>query len=714
MNNRKYNFWRLLQKNKINIPQIQRDFAYGRKSAEKVRISLLSAIKDAVVDCKNENQVVLDFVYGSISANKSMTPLDGQQRLTTLFLLHYYAALKAEAKEKEELLKFSYETRHSANEFCKSLINHYIVDLESNIPLSSQIINQPKYLNSFDDDPTIQSMLVVLDNIHLEFYEVENLWEKLIYEDRVVFYYLDLEELHLTDDLYIKMNSRGKSLTRYEIFKSSFEKYLEDNFPTLKDEISRKLDVDWTNMLWDEGCEIDNGLLNLFRNIFEIYHYLNNSSKTRIEDADKSFLTILKDKDSLEFLISFLDSFHSLIKDNKKGISKYIESYFYYSDEALGRSDLIRVFWNSENVFIRASQGQLIWAELILLYAIYLSLQNEIEEEKLFSRFRKLRNLLINSQDELRPNNIHSMLNETKDLMLYGKVPQSAFNQNQIDEENLEQKINDHNNSLLKYENHSILRGALGLFINSKTDNYESILEKFIQIFNNEYKINTPLIRKAFLSVGDYSQIDTDNRKRFLLHRPEAWRNFFTINQRRKEQEKIISILESIVLSGNVIVDLKKLEELFLSSGNKDWRYYFIKYDDKLHNSYTQGYYFWKNFDENPLEVIMLNSSYESASNLEWNIYNRILFINNRECCSLDDHGASDLIIYRIGISINAFQKGFIVTATNQQNEIIKKLSDDKVITENVYIVPDNQDLIEYGQRLIDTINSYDTNLTNA
>ena len=172
--------------------------------------------------------LVLDFVYGSLLKDKSMTPLDGQQRLTTLFLLHLYACIKEKNDQKVKLLKFSYETRHSANEFCKSLINDFTFELDSEITLIEQIKNEAKYLNSYDDDPTIQSMIVVLDDIHQKFYLVEDLWDKLTLQERIIFYYLDLEKFGLTDDLYIKMNSRGKSLTRYEIFKSSFEKFLED------------------------------------------------------------------------------------------------------------------------------------------------------------------------------------------------------------------------------------------------------------------------------------------------------------------------------------------------------------------------------------------------------------------------------------------------------------------------------------------------------
>ena len=51
--------------------------------------------------------------------------MDGQQRLTTLFLLHWYIAKKENRLVKElenKLLKFTYETRISSREFCLDLI----------------------------------------------------------------------------------------------------------------------------------------------------------------------------------------------------------------------------------------------------------------------------------------------------------------------------------------------------------------------------------------------------------------------------------------------------------------------------------------------------------------------------------------------------------------------------------------------------------------
>lgn len=71
----------------IEIPIIQRDYAQGRPSEGKIRNKLVNHIADAL---KNKCPIELDFVYGMITENKRTAqslfiPIDGQQRLTTLF-----------------------------------------------------------------------------------------------------------------------------------------------------------------------------------------------------------------------------------------------------------------------------------------------------------------------------------------------------------------------------------------------------------------------------------------------------------------------------------------------------------------------------------------------------------------------------------------------------------------------------------------------------
>ena len=141
--NTKHTFWTLCsQYDKIEVPIIQRDYAQGRETPEVIRLRK-KFINDFLLNSILNNQKVeLDFVYGSVLIEKKdddkkriFIPLDGQQRLTTLYLLHFFIALK-EKRVHEILLilnKFNYETRPSAHDFCKKLINEFEVENVENI-----------------------------------------------------------------------------------------------------------------------------------------------------------------------------------------------------------------------------------------------------------------------------------------------------------------------------------------------------------------------------------------------------------------------------------------------------------------------------------------------------------------------------------------------------------------------------------------------------
>ena len=128
----KYTFWKLLSEYKIEIPIIQRDYAQGRESASAIRKELLESIYKALME---ENCLDFDFVYGSAEELigeentakhlRKLLPLDGQQRLTTFFLLHWYIAQKEKrmVEAKSVLQNFSYTTRVSSREFCNLLVS---------------------------------------------------------------------------------------------------------------------------------------------------------------------------------------------------------------------------------------------------------------------------------------------------------------------------------------------------------------------------------------------------------------------------------------------------------------------------------------------------------------------------------------------------------------------------------------------------------------
>ena len=114
---------------KIEIPMIQRDYAQGRKVEFKLNETGKRFIDTVFSALKKGHLMEMDFVYGSVSENlkeHTFTPLDGQQRLTTLFLLYWYVGSR-ELKEEQysdlmiTLDKFTYSTRSSSRRFCKVL-----------------------------------------------------------------------------------------------------------------------------------------------------------------------------------------------------------------------------------------------------------------------------------------------------------------------------------------------------------------------------------------------------------------------------------------------------------------------------------------------------------------------------------------------------------------------------------------------------------------
>ena len=331
----KISFWQLLKDNKVVIPIIQRDYAQGRIGKEHIREKFLTQIKAALEDRKNSGE--LDFVYGT-TKNDVFYPLDGQQRLTTLWLLHWFVASKAGKLDeaKEILKKFSYETRTSSREFCKKLCEF---DISKVSKVSNAIQKQTWFYTAWKQDPTIQSMLRMLEGTDIknkkgndfsdgieevfkcydgDYLECRLLqcqyidyWEKLTGIDcPIKFSKLEISsnELPVSDDLYIKMNARGKPLTSFENFKA-------DLIASLKNDGAIKygglIDNNWTNHFWNSN-EIDvfdakwMAFLCRFAVCIQIEKSLSQETNEKIaevlkgrsvykNDTDKSFLYEYKD-----------------------------------------------------------------------------------------------------------------------------------------------------------------------------------------------------------------------------------------------------------------------------------------------------------------------------------------------------------------------------------------------------------------------------------
>ena len=309
-NNSKYTFWMLLSEYTIKIPIMQRDYAQGRKSeaVEAIREELLDSIFNALVTEKNMD---FDFVYGTLKGG-ILYPLDGQQRLTTLYLLHWYLACKEGYIDdaREVLHHFSYETRISSREFCEKLIDLDYVPQEDETP-TDYIKNQNIYFDLWDNDPTISHMLVMLDSIHKKFFDVELEMFPLLVRDIdsvpiITFNYLPMENYALTDDLYIKMNARGKNLSDFENFKAKFLQHMKKNGLPYK-HFEESVDTSWTDLLWDYRSEVDNTIDEQFMYLFLYFTEMLYLEHSEQQDGNSPFKVT-----DIRGLISFYDTAHDI------------------------------------------------------------------------------------------------------------------------------------------------------------------------------------------------------------------------------------------------------------------------------------------------------------------------------------------------------------------------------------------------------------------
>lgn len=466
-------FWQFIQGQKIEIPIIQRDYAQGRKGKEKLREKFLKDIKHALDNNDSNSKLKLDFVYGTLESEK-LQPLDGQQRLTTLWLLHWYIAFKAGklADNTEIFKRFTYETRKSSREFCHKLSE--FSDPTSN-KIVSHIQNQTWFYSAWKQDPTIQAMLNmfggtdicekdvdIVDGIEELFTDnFEYYWNILTSENcPIIFYYMPLNELKLSDDLYIKMNARGKPLTSFENFKADLVGFMksknEDNNTIIdKSSISdirsfeHKLDTDWTDIFWknkSENFKIDEIYFAFFNRYFlnklitakktnrkdlltqkeiesnKLFRYLygesGNDTKVKYNSFDVYESENLLNKELFEGLNQTLDNFYSAFKNISKN---EINMKFYPSWDDNSYFRFIPEY--VENATNNNNEPKLITQpQRVIFHAICCYFENNQYDEILFKQWMRV---VWNIVENANINNNESMIGS---IRLITDLSKNAYN----------------------------------------------------------------------------------------------------------------------------------------------------------------------------------------------------------------------------------------------------------------------------------------------
>lgn len=226
------NLFALLSRYRVVIPGIQRHYVQGANNpkAESVRKQFIKEIFTAIEE--KQSDFNLHFIYGPINTDgeDSFVPVDGQQRLTTLWLIARYAAEKAEPSDRKDLLsllsRFTYEDRINAKRFCQALTcenSRWDITQDPN----PDILCQDWFVDYWKEDETVASMIRMLSTIHEEWNKhqdsitAEDILEAIASKIR-----FNLKIDAFGDDIYMKMNARGLQLTQWENFKGKFSEDL--------------------------------------------------------------------------------------------------------------------------------------------------------------------------------------------------------------------------------------------------------------------------------------------------------------------------------------------------------------------------------------------------------------------------------------------------------------------------------------------------------
>ena len=379
----------------VEIPILQRDYAQGRldpktKGMNRKGENFVSVLFNAL---REEKGLRMDIIYGSIETRdgdhpeeKTFIPLDGQQRLTTLWLLHWYLSQWEERSEEiaSLLQRFTYATRSTARDFCQRLCSLRLTRDELANP-SEYFSEKMWFTSKYSYDPTIQAMLNMLNVIAQEQKEHPVSFDQL---ESLQFRSFDIGAYELTDELYIKMNRRGKQLESIENLKADFVGYLKKighDF-SKPDSYDRKLDHEWADMAWGcrENDEFDIRYLRLFNRYFYNLWIMDNLSKEEEKNSTPKYLNLhFTGTDYRGF-----DAYKKILSAKEDRIERMVRFFnFLASDRGIVYSDYLRNPWRDKNKEQDSVYPYLLDVEelsmldRIALYALMLYVDNASDED---------------------------------------------------------------------------------------------------------------------------------------------------------------------------------------------------------------------------------------------------------------------------------------------------------------------------------------------
>ena len=380
------------------------------------------------------------------------------------------------------------------------------------------------------------------------------------------------------NELYIKMNARGKQLTPFENFKADLLGYLKNEKVNWVNDIANGLDGTWQNKffkLWEEDFKNDLGgemayidlFFKKFFHYFIINYYLLNGTEVNEEkwnrikniDADNSFFDNYESilcKDKLVECIENLNSTFVVLCNLE-------DSLFY---KVL--SDIFSIKNNDESKVMKNNRFVLSMPQRAFFYAFYCMGKDAGESKEFeYENYWRITENLINNAEIDDIDSLCECLNWFNKDSLFKQVSQyeheegyarncwgNALRGLQIHEEKIKLELrkysDDWKNVIREAEEISYFRGEIYFLLRASRNDqgydlekFKSVLTKIKNIFAGENGIsdeNSILLHKLLLTLHDREGVypeKTSNRgeNNYILnyyrnnekHHDQDWRGLF-------------------------------------------------------------------------------------------------------------------------------------------------------------------------------------------
>ena len=530
----KTTFLSFAQNKKIEIPIFQRDYAQGRndETTDKIRKDFVSSLIEAL---DKNTPIELDFIYGR-EVDNTITLIDGQQRLTTLFLLHWYLAQRIGKIDAFKNIKFSYATRDYAKDFTAKLTIGEDFKIDFTQATSTELKDKNWFYDDWQHDPTVSGMLNMLDEIHKQLRDktIEHYWS-LLEQGIITFYWLDLEEHQLTDELYLKMNARGKQLSKVENFKASLVKRINDeqweNEKKVEETFSYKMDTAYTDLFWQyrgDQTVIDNEAMNFFAGMAMIAHALRDKSDEESEE-NKRIIDRIQKLFNTPLSVVASDYFS---KEDFKRLKDFLVFYSESKNLTIDTS-LWKYFTDTHEktffeIFIRDNKAT--YPQRVFFYALtqlFIEVKDNVKREDFI---RVVRNIIENASISVDTfagaiKLMQELLKGSKDIYSYlsKTVIQSKFASYQVKQEIDKAKRivadSQWKEAIWEAEDHLMFKGDIG-FLLLKTENN-------LDLFKKRYEVAKEMFDENGVK-GKYRE--NALLLRALISRFDSWKLLFDIN----------------------------------------------------------------------------------------------------------------------------------------------------------------------------------------